>query len=33
MITKVGDKCLIMSHSHIGHDCTIGKEEYCSCCD
>ena len=25
-ITKVGDSCLLMAYSHVGHDCEIGNE-------
>ena len=25
MLTKVGDNCLIMCYSHLGHDCSVGN--------
>jgi UDP-N-acetylglucosamine acyltransferase len=25
-VTKVGDRCFLMAHSHVGHDCTVGND-------
>lgn len=30
MITSVGDRCLFLSNSHVGHDCRVGSNVICS---
>lgn len=26
MATKVGDRCALLAHAHVGHDCTLGND-------